>query len=332
MFDYLEKAYSLQVAGQPFALAMVVRAEKPTSARPGAKAIITADGTLTGWVGGSCAQLTVVREALKALQDGQPRLLRLCPPEKLSAAPQQGVTEVMLTCISGGTLEIYIEPHLPQPHLVAVGHLPVVEALATLGKGLGYSVTVISLDSAPDRFSQADHVLNRLDFTQVQMTPQTYVVVASHGNYDEEALAGVLNAGPELPSYIALVASQRRGEELIQVLREAGLPEERLARIKYPAGLDLGAVTPEEIALSILAEIVQVRRREQDAHAPLPLIVEAAGLEAEAALDPVCGMMVEVATARYITEYNGQKVYFCSAGCKRAFEKEPERYRLAEAP
>jgi len=325
--NFLKRIYALDQAGQPFALAMVVRAEKPASARPGAKAIITADGTLTGWVGGSCAQPTVIREALKALQDGQPRLLRLCPPEKLGAAPQQGVTEVTLTCISGGTLEVYIEPYLPQPHLVAIGHLPVVEALVTLGKGLGYRVTVMSLDSTPDRFSQADRVLNRLDFTQVQMTPQTYVVVASHGNYDEEALAGVLNAGPELPPYIALVASKKRAEALIQVLRQAGLPEERLAQVKYPAGLDLGAVTPEEIALSILAEIVQVRRRALHPSPPTPSL-QAWG---EEALDPVCGMTVEVATARYITEYNGQKVYFCSAGCKRAFEEEPERYHRVEA-
>lgn len=328
--NFLKRIYALDQAGQPFALATVVRAEKPTSARPGAKAIITADGTLTGWVGGSCAQPTVIREALKALQDGQPRLLRLCPPEKLGAAPQHGVTEVMLTCISGGTLEVYIEPYLPRPHLMVIGHLPVVEALVTLSKGLGYDVTVMSLDSTPDRFSQADRVLNRLDFTQVQMTPQTYVVVASHGNYDEEALAGVLNAGPELPPYVALVASKKRAEALIQVLRQAGLPEERLARIKVPAGLDLGAVTPEEIALSILAEIVQVRRRGQDAYVPLPLVAEGAGLGAGEALDPVCGMTVEVATARYITEYNEQKVYFCSAGCKRAFEKEPERYHRVE--
>ncbi len=328
MFDYLETAYSLQAAGEPFALATVVRAEKPTSARPGAKAIITADGTLTGWVGGSCAQPAVVREALKALQDGQPRLLRLCPPAKLGAAPQQGVSEVMLTCISGGTLEVYIEPHLPRPHLVVIGHLPVAEALSALGKGLGYAVTVMSLDSTPDRFPQADRVLNRLDFTQVQMTPQTYVVVASHGNYDEEALASVLSAAVEMPPYVALVASKRRAGELIQALREAGLPEERLARIKAPAGLDLGAVTPEEIALSILAEIVQVRRR-----GPMGAVrlTEDGGRRTEEAIDPVCGMTVEVATARYVTEYNGQKVYFCAAGCKRAFEKEPERYHLVEA-
>lgn len=327
MFDYLEKAYSLQAAGQPFALATVVRAEKPTSARSGAKAIITADGTLTGWVGGSCAQPTVIREALKALRDGQPRLLRLCPPEKLGTAPQEGVSEVMLTCISGGTLEVYIEPYLPRPHLIAIGHLPVVEALLSLGKGLGYSVTIISLDSTPDRFPHADRVFNRLDFTQVLMTPQTYVVVASHGNYDEEALASVLNAAPEMPPYVALVASKKRAEELIRVLRQAGLPEERLARIKYPAGLDLGAVTPEEIALSILAEIVQVRRR-----GPIGAVRSTdEGQGAEEAIDPVCGMTVEIATARYVTEYNGQKVYFCAAGCKRAFEKEPERYRLAEA-
>src|SRR3990170_2985380 len=129
MLDYLDQAHTLQQSGQPFALATVVRAEKPTSAKAGAKAIVTADGTLTGWVGGSCAQPTVICEALKALQDGQPRLVRLCPPERLGRASQDGVIEVALTCISGGTLEVYIEPHLPQPQLIVVSHLPVAEAL-----------------------------------------------------------------------------------------------------------------------------------------------------------------------------------------------------------
>ncbi|MEK6574865.1 MAG: XdhC family protein, partial [Chloroflexota bacterium] len=153
--DYLDQAQSLLKAGQPFALATVVRAERPTSAKAGAKAIVTADGTLTGWVGGSCAQPSVIRESLKALQDGQPRLLRLCPPEKLGRAGD-GITEAALTCISGGTLEVYIEPHWPKPHLIVIGHLPVAEALTTLGKGMGYAVTVMGLDVTPGRFPHAD--------------------------------------------------------------------------------------------------------------------------------------------------------------------------------
>src|SRR5438309_5301117 len=192
--DSLERASELNRAGVAFALATVVRAEKPTSAKPGANAIITSDGALTGWVGGSCTERTVLSQALKALRDGKPRLVRLCPPEKLGVGPQEDVIEVPLTCVSGGTLEVYIEPHLPRPHLVAVGHLPVAFALARLGSGLGYEVSVMGPDVTPDRLSGVArvHVFDSLDFSQLKVTPQTYIVVASHGNYDEEALEGAL--------------------------------------------------------------------------------------------------------------------------------------------
>lgn len=317
--DFLARAAELSRANQPFVLATVVRAEKPTSAKAGAKAIVTADGTLTGWVGGSCAQPSVVRESLKALQEGQPRLLRLCPPEKLGRA-DNGVIEIALTCVSGGTLEIYLEPHLPKPQLVIVGHLPVAEAMVRLGKSTGYAVTVMGMDVTPDRFPEADVVRDHIDFSHLKTAPQTYIVVASHGNYDEEALIAALKT--EAP-YVALVASKKRAQSVIEFLRDSGIPEDRLARLKYPAGLDIGAVTPEEIAVSILAEIVQVGRQ-------LPIITSAP-VEVAEAKDPVCGMMVEIANARYTTDYSGRTYYFCCAGCKRSFEKEPEKYLVASS-
>ncbi len=316
--NYLDEAQRLREAGQPFVLATVVRAERPTSAKAGAKAIVTADGQLSGWIGGSCARPAVAREARRALQDGQPRLLRLVPPEQLGRAAQDGVIEMALTCVSGGTLEIYLEPHLAQPHLVAISHLPIAEALVTLGKGLGYAVTVMGLEADRSRYPLADRVLDRLDFARLPLTGQTYIVVASHGNYDEEALAWAL--GTDAP-YVALVASRKRAESLRAYLRSIGLSEAQLARLRCPAGLDFGAVTPEEIALSILAEIVHLRRT---APAPLPEAPEAAAAPAEA-VDPVCGMMVEIAGARHTAEYKGQVYYFCCSGCQRSFESEPER-------
>ncbi len=329
--DLLTRAFELSHDGIAFALATVVRAEKPTSAKPGANALITADGALSGWVGGSCAQPTVIREALKALQDGEPRLLRLCLPERLGQMPQDGVVEVVLTCASGGTLEIYIEPHLPRPQLIAIGHLPIAEALTRLGKDLGYEVTVMGLDLSPDRFPAADRILDQVDFSQLTLTPETYIVVASHGNYDEDALEHVLKM--DAP-YVALVASRKRTATVLQYLRETGLSEERLARLKYPAGLDIGAVTPEEIALSILAEIVQFHRRgleTQTLTQTLPLFAGPWVTPTPSeALDPVCGMTVEIASARYSVEHGGQRYYFCSAGCKRSFEKEPDKYLVKE--
>jgi xanthine dehydrogenase accessory factor len=321
-FNFLETVVRLKNQGQPFAVATVVWAEKPTSAKPGAKAVITADGNLTGWIGGSCAEPTVKREARKALEDGEPRLVRLCPPEKLGLPAQAGVVEVPMICASGGTLEIFIEPQLAQPQLIVMGHLAVAQALAAQGKGLGFHVTAMGLEVTRERFPGADQVFDALDFAQLEIKPNAYLVVASHGNYDEEALLAALQSEA---AYVALVASKRRAQAVIQYLQASGLQEERLARLKVPAGLDIGAITPEEIALSILAEIVQLRR----AGAPTlePLNVQTP--ELTEARDPVCGMMVEIATARYITNYNGHRYYFCAQSCQRSFEAEPERY-LAE--
>jgi xanthine dehydrogenase accessory factor len=206
-------------------------------------------------------------------------------------------------------------------------------------------VTVVGLQASPERFPLARRVLADLDFTGLAHHPQTYIVVASHGNYDEEALAWALNTEA---AYVALVASPRRAEEVRAYLREAGLTPERLARLKCPAGLDLGAVTPEEIALSVLAEIVQLRRRTTDDRR-LGAAIDAGPLrgktdegqrstfdshhaspatppEPATAIDPVCHMTVEIAGARYVTEHAGQSYYFCCAGCQRRFEQEPGRY------
>ncbi len=349
MFDVLTEAARLRATGTPFVLATVVRIEKPTSAKPGAKAIVLADGSLQGWVGGSCAQPTVVRESLKALQDGQPRLLHLGPPEQLSGIARNGLVEVPLTCASEGTLEIYIEPYLMQPQLVLIGHLPVVEALSALGKDIGYEVTVIGQGATAERFPRADRVAewtgdgrretdDRVIPSFVPRLPsQAYVVIASHGNYDEPALEMALCSDA---AYVALVASQKRLAGILDYLRDSGLSETQLAKLKCPAGLDFGAVTPEEIALSILAEIVQVRRgkrtedgrRGTEGSDPFsvlrpPSFFGERTLNPGEAFCPTCGMIVEITTALHVLEYAGEMKYFCCPQCKRRFEKTPEKFR-----
>jgi xanthine dehydrogenase accessory factor len=325
-FDFFETIERLRDQGQPFVIATVVRSEKPTSAKPGAKAVISADGVLTGWIGGSCAEPTVKREARKALEDGQTRLVRLCPPERRDSLTREGVVEVPMTCISGGTLEIFIEPQMVQPHLILVGHQAIVQALTTLGKDLGYIVTVMGLDCSPENFPEADQVFTKLDFSPLIIKANTYIIVASHGNYDEDALLAALQTNA---SYVALVASKRRAQALYQYLRDSSLSEDHLNRLKVPAGLDLGAITPEEIALSILAEIIQLQHRGK---IEMTETVEIKSNDEEPALearDPVCGMMVEIASAHYVTQYKDRTYYFCAKGCQRSFEAEPERY-LAE--
>jgi xanthine dehydrogenase accessory factor len=322
--DLIDRMRELRAEGKSFVLATVVRVERPTSAKPGAKAIVTQDGALTGWIGGSCTEPHVIREAAEVMAEGKPRLLRLCPPEKMHAASEEGVSEVRITCMSGGTLEIYLEPYLPQPHLLVVGHQAVAESLATLGSALGYRVSVMGENASLERFSNADQVWDRLDFSQVELTPNTYVVVTSHGNYDELALEAAL---PSRAAYVALVASKKRAEAICNYLKEDGMSEDEIRRLKYPAGLDLGASTPPEIALSILAEILQVQKQRHTAENRPESVPEK---KDDMALDPVCGMTVEIASANHVASYQGRTYYFCSAGCQRAFQKEPEKYLQAE--
>jgi len=246
-------------------------------------------------------------------------------------APQEGVIEIALTCISGGTLEIYIEPQLAQPHLIVIGHLATAEALVRLGKGLGWRVSLMGLDVTRERFPNADHIFDELDFSRLAINKNTYIVVASHGNYDEDMLVAALQS--DAP-YVALIASKKRANAILQYLNEASLTQEQIARLKYPAGLDFGAVTPEEIALSILTEIIQRRRQPLIANSNSPVasiqlpMAQNSVLEAR---DPVCGMTVEIATAHFISEYDGKTYYFCAAGCKRSFDKEPQKYIQTES-
>lgn len=312
MEDLLKQAHELQARGEPFALATVVRVERPASARPGMKAIIRADGTLEGWVGGSCAHPIVVREALSLLREGTPQLIRLSPQHD-DRVEQEGVRQHTMTCHGGGSLEIYIEPMLPKPQLLLVGEAPFVEALARLGHLQGFTVCVADGGEK-----------GRVPLNQVKgsVTPETYAIVATMGDHDEEALQQIVGAGAR---YVGLVASRKRAEAVFTYLSSRGLAAEQLSRIKAPAGLDIGAVTPEEIALSIMAEIVQIRRARTRVAAVMPAI------EAPAeAIDPICGMTVAIATAKHTAVHEGVTFCFCSAHCRHTFEREPSRYVTAQ--
>jgi xanthine dehydrogenase accessory factor len=299
----LALAADLERRGEPFVLATVVRCEAPTSAKPGAKALVRADGRVEGWVGGACAEPVVVREALHALRDGRPRLVGLYGEGGRLPGRTEGILDYAMTCHSGGTLEIYVEPYLPAPLLVLVGHGPVVDVLATLAGAAGYSV--VPLTDAGEA-ALAGLALGR----------RASVVIATHADADEDALARVLSTEA---GYISLVASRRRAAAIVERLRERGVPPDRLGRFKAPAGLDLGAITPAEIAVSILAEIVQHHRADKGAETTL------AAPPAEA-VDPICGMTVTIATARYRSDAAGRTTYFCCLGCKETFERDPGRY------
>jgi len=323
----LDLVYRLTQSGEPFVLATVVWCERPTSAKPGAKALIQANGHLTGWIGGSCAQPVVIREALRLLHEGgnpTPYLLRLGAPD--TGIERNDVRVFPMTCTSGGILDIYMEPHFPQPQLLLIGDSPVIVSLSRLAEVLDFAVT---------------HVDNA-DLSQVHIDERTYVLVATHGQYDEDVLEQVLRSPAH---YLGMVGSRKRAEACRAYLRTSGLTDQQIARLKAPAGLDLGAVTPEEIAASVLAELVQVRRRGTKPRmvgaglAPAlasevqptlqPSIAEnavPAVSATETAIDPICGMIVEIATVRHHSIYDGRDFYFCCPACKRQFERDPRAY------
>ncbi len=293
--DLLAVAADLQRRGEPFALATVVRCERPTSAKPGAKALIRDDGTVSGWVGGACAEPTVVREAMNALRDGRPRLLGLVGEGGRGPSRTEGIVDYPMTCHSGGTLEIYVEPYLPKPLLVLVGHGPVIDALSTLGRGADYAVVVTSGGPA--------------ELEQLRLTSRASVVVATHADTDEDVLTHVLSTDA---GYVSLVASRRRAALILDRLKTRGVPAERLGRLKAPAGIDIGATEPAEIAVSILAEIIQHRRSGKP---------EPATADSMEATDPICGMVVDVASARYRSHVGDRTVYFCCRACRETFDR-----------
>jgi xanthine dehydrogenase accessory factor len=320
--EFFTRAAELSARGEPFVTATVVRAERPTSAKPGDKAIVTADGALHGWIGGSCAQPTVLAEARRALADGQARLLRLST-EPEAQTPRDGLTDLPMTCFSGGALEIYLEPQIPAPRLLVVGGAPIAQALIRLGRLMRYHVQATGLDGPPE--AAPDELIDDLTRLPQLVGGATYAVVASHGAYDEIALGYILRARP---AYAALVTSRKRAQAVVEYLAEEGIAPDRLAELKYPAGLDIGAAGAEEIAVSIMAEIIQ-RRHALAAHPakqPVPEAESIGPTEPLEAIDPVCGMSVAIAGARYTYEHAGQTYYFCCPACRKSFARDPEQY------
>jgi xanthine dehydrogenase accessory factor len=283
-------------------------------------AIITADGGYHGWLGGNCTQPTVRREARRALAEGTPRLISLSPDPKAETRP--GVSALPMTCHSGGTVDIYLEPVLPPPRLLLFGASPAVRALALLGKAMGYAVDVVA--SAADRpvLPPVDRVFADASAPELRVRPASpvYAVVATMGENDEDSAAAAIEAQP---AYLGIVASRTRFAELRETLVGRGVAADALDRIHNPAGLDIGARLPEEVALSILAEIVKERHA-----APRTLPVAAAPAVAEA-VDPICGMTVAVAGARHRAQYEGREYFFCCAGCREKFLASPGSHASA---
>jgi xanthine dehydrogenase accessory factor len=291
MDEVLGEAARLAEAGEPFAIATVVNVRRPASARRGDRGLVTADGGLVGWVGGACSEPVVVREALRAMADGEPRLVRIGPPGSEGEAGEDVVCAES-HCASEGVVEVLVEPQLAAPLLAVVGDGPAARTLAELARTIGWRVAR-EVDVSADA-----------------------VVVATMGTNDQDALMTALEGQA---GYVALVASARRAGVVRDALRSAGVPEESIARVRSPAGLDLGPCTQQEIAVAVLAELVAWRHAQPVAAAP----------PAEA-VDPVCGMTVAVEGAAATAEHEGRTYYFCCGHCRSAFLEDPARY--AEQP
>ena len=318
--DLLALAASLSSREERFALVTVVRREPPSSARVGDAAVVTAKGDYHGWVGGGCTRSTVLREALRAIADGEPRLLSLSPePDQGRRA---GVVALPMTCDSGGTVEIYVEPVLPVARLLLFGSSPAVRVLARIGHAMGYRVDVVDPDADKAAFPEAMSVSRAISRDTVPRG--AHVLVATMGERDLEAIEAV---AAHAPAYLGVIASPKRFAQLRDALLARGVSREALAEIAAPAGLDIGARTPEEIAVSIMAQIVERRRAATKAQemqdAPT---VELLADTAREALDPVCGMSVTIAGASHTAEAHGVQYYFCCAGCRTKFLADSARY------
>jgi xanthine dehydrogenase accessory factor len=331
--NLLQLAADLARREEPFVLAIVVRRQPASSSQAGDMALITAAGAFHGWLGGSCTQPTVVREAQRALADGQPRLVALAPDPETERRP--GVAVFPMTCHSGGTVEIYLEPIVPGPRLVVFGISPTARALVQLGKAMGYMVALVdpevdpeSSGAGPELFPGADQILTDAGPLAPTASPR-FVVVATMGERDEEAIRAALALQPV---YLGVVASRKRFAQIRETLEAGGVTAAALDAIHSPAGLRIGAQRPEEIALSVLAQIVERRHETEKAAGGKPGEDDPTlpSLPATDALDPVCGMTVTIATARHKAEHAGHTYYFCGGGCRERFLADPERYLTPE--
>jgi xanthine dehydrogenase accessory factor len=304
-WDVIEKASELSRRGVEFALATVVWTQAPSSGQPSARAIVTADGELHGWIGGACAEPVVIREAQRVIREREPKLLLLGTPEQFGAAIPDGMTVIPIACASEGAMEVYVEPVVPAVDVLVVGRSPMAHTLAEMAASLGWH----------------SEVRDGPELTAADVGPASVVVVATQGHGDEEAVEQAVLAGP---AFVGLVASRRRGEAVIGYLADRGVPRELLDRVRVPVGLDLGHTAHREIAVSILAELVQLRAT--GAFGSSRAVQATPQPAAPEAVDPVCGMTVVADAGSHPFEHEGVTYYFCCVGCRTRFEADPGSY------
>ena len=331
--DFLDKVVALRRERRSFATAIVVGRRAPVSAHLGDRAIVHEDGRMEGFIGGACSREIIRRQALEAIRARRARLVSVRPDANAGTSSDPEHVFVPMMCVSEGAVDVYVEPSVRPRRLVVVGATPVAEALARTAVALEYEVVRI-VEEAERRDLGSEAVasgwaLAPLESLAAAITdggPATAAVVATQGHYDEQALETILGAGAA--SYVGLVASRKRGGRVKKYLADSGVAG--VDTIRNPAGLDLGARTAPEVALSILAEIVQSRPA-QTLDAEATERPQAVPATSAVAIDPVCHMEVEVATARHTAEVGGATYYFCCAQCRTQFVEDPAPFLASRA-
>jgi len=308
----VERAVELAKDGQSFAMATVVWRRGPSSGQSSSRAIVTADGQLYGWIGGACAEPVIIREAKRVLEEGQPKLIWLGQEGDFAGMHiPEGIVTIPISCQSDGALQIYIEPMQSVPQLLVVGRSPMAITLTKIAEVLDWQVQLVDVN----------------DLISSMVTSSTIVVIATQGHGDEEAIEVALS---ENPVYLGVVASGRRGKVLLDYLVDRGVSPEKLERVRVPVGIDLGHTSHREMAVAILAELVQLRalgafyRDSRETKLGALEVVDEV-------IDLVCGMTVKAEKANRPYTYENVTYYFCAPGCRSAFEKDPTSYLNQEA-
>ncbi len=320
---FINKINEFKNSTEAYALAIIVRRKIPSSGKPGDKAIITEDGHIHGWIGGGCTRGIVLKEALLSIKERKPRFVSITPT-KTEGTTDENTKIYAMTCQSGGEVEVYIEPVLPKPQLVIFGTSHIAKSLAKVAKAIDYRVDVVMSSADKNVFPGVDTVLGIKDLEVSQIKSSAYIVVCTQGEGDAEALQKALSIGS---SYLSFVASRKKANAIYKDVREMGATFDQLKTIKTPAGLDIGAKMPDEVAVSILAEIIKHYRDIDES-------VQSNGEHTEELtlknddyfINPVCKIPVQKSTAKHVIKHKEKDYYFCCDGCKVSFENAPEKY------
>jgi xanthine dehydrogenase accessory factor len=325
--QFLKNTDLLRKKNEPFALAMVVRRDAPSSGKVGDKAVINKHGEMIGWVGGGCVKGILIKEAEDAMRTGKARLVKI--GKSLTTLKQDGVMEYKMTCQSEGTVEVFIEPILPKPHIVVIGKSAIAKALVKMAAVAGYRITGVAQDADLTTFEKVDELITQVKLTNVKTTVATCIVVVTQGEGDEKALTEALQKDY---AYLGFVASKKKMISVAAYLESSGFDKKKIETITSPAGIDINAKQPEEVAISILAQIIQAQN---SATAPgifqqYETTKEDGGKAPVYYINPVCGVPVDMNNPKHLVEYKNEKIYFCCDGCKVKFDAEPEKYMVKE--